>query len=100
MAAANAYERMSKRRERVKDMTAQSRKPLNYSLKRRSPSLSKDNGDSLSHSSTEEVNEYVLKCNDFYFHFHLSLSRSAQYRHIVLMCLEFMILTRKKSKSI
>ncbi|XP_011404700.1 PREDICTED: transmembrane protein 104-like isoform X2 [Amphimedon queenslandica] len=54
MAAANAYERMSKRRERVKDMTAQSRKPLNYSLKRRSPSLSKDNGDSLSHSSTEE----------------------------------------------
>lgn len=60
MAAANAYEKMKKRRERVQGLT-QSNKGLNYSLKKRSPSLRDDKSDTVSQSSTEEV-IHVLFC--------------------------------------
>lgn len=75
MAAANAYEKMKKRRERVQGLT-QSKKGLNYSLKKRSPSLRDDKSDTVSQSSTEEVVHVLCFVGDFFPPPPLSLSQS------------------------
>ena len=99
MAAANAYEKMKKRRERVQGLT-QSKKGLNYSLKKRSPSLRDDKSDTVSQSSTEEVVHILCFVGDFFPPPPLSLSLSllVLFLHIVSMFLVYMILTRKRSR--
>ena len=99
MAAANAYEKMKKRRERVQGLT-QSKKGLNYSLKKRSPSLRDDKSDTVSQSSTEEVVHILCFVGDFFPPPppSLSLSLLVLFLHIVSMFLVYMILTRKRSR--
>ena len=101
MAAANAYEKMKKRRERVQGLT-QSNKGLNYSLKKRSPSLRDDKSDTVSQSSTEEVVHVLCFVGDFFPPppppLSLSLSLLVLFLHIVSMFLVYMILTRKRSR--